>query len=240
MSVHTLHRLRVMSLNIRKELREQGAAHLEEAVRLIEEWNPDLVGLQEVSRWLPPTSPQPALLDELLEFEITFERCSGLLPNGYGLALASRVNPDLVHEVELPGGQEPCRVQDARFSWNGHFVHLVNTRLGGSQQQRYAQVERLATRLRKYRRPVILLGDFDSAPDSNEVQALGAAGLLPARTTDPWSYRSKGLQCRSSYVMVSRHFRVEEAVVFPSATGAYQLAIATLVLADPDTGAVAL
>lgn len=239
MTIHPPLRLRVMSFNLRNDVREQDRNHLEETARLIEGWSPDLVGLQDVYRWLHRSAQPSVGLDELLGFEVAFERCSGSLTNARGLALASRINPDLVHEVELPGGHEPSRAQDARFSLNGHFVHLVNARFARSQRQRRSQAEKLAARLARYRRPVILVGDINASSDSDEGQILNQAGFLPVGVADLQNDASTGIECCSTSVMVSRHFRVEEVHTLRTRAGECRPVVATLMLTDPHAGTVA-
>jgi len=208
-------RLRVMTFNVHGGRPVAGAVDLRAVAGVIREVGPDLAGLQELHRWMPPPyvfQDQPRRLRRLLDMELYFRRSFGLGPSGFGNALLSWRKLEVVHRFRLPGGGwrpiEPRVVLEGRGRHGGRPIRVLNTHLGLSHEQRVRQVRRIADRIRGYTEPLMVLGDLNATPDSPEIELLKAAGLRDCATGEVHTFPCKNATCRLDHILVSGHFEV--------------------------------
>ena len=187
--------LRCLTLNLwgaEPPLAERMAV-VEEGLR---DYQPDVVGLQEV-REIPGQLPnQAATLAQAMGFQHVFATATPFGGGNEGLAILSRF-PIAEHEVlELPHAEPNERriLLSARIE-NGsggawiHTTHL-NYRLTHGLQ-REEQVRAIEGRLsvRTSDAPQILMGDFNARPDADEIRFLRGLTTLDGRRAyfqDAW------------------------------------------------------
>lgn len=253
-------RLRVVSFNIHSGRPASGPVDLPAIARVLRDLNPDLVGLQEVSCRLPPGGflDQVTLLRELLEMEVVFGRCFGAGPCAYGNAVLSRVPPDQVRRLRLPGAgtpravlramaarseapvrhrwrrvldaAEPRGLLDLRFTLDGRAVRLLNTHLCLSPEERREQVHFLEEELWADELPTIALGDWNATPQSPEIRALEAAGLVHCSPETVSTYPSHAPVVRIDYIMATPHFQVERGWAVATTASDHLPVVADLLL----------
>ncbi len=232
--------LTLMSYNIK--VGSWTAGGLEAVAAVIAGVNPDIVALQEVDRGMARTGniDQAAWLSERLGCHAVFAPASGGAAFGveygeYGIAMLSR-RPIIEHERRLlyhrplPPEQRPARyhaeqraVLGCTVDFDGTLLDVFCTHFDLSEDQRMHQAAEVAEFCTSWHpgRPVVLMGDFNAAPDSAEVATLRRAlrdvfheqgiggderltfpsGALGSRTEDGWSGAI-------DYVFVSPHIRV--------------------------------
>ncbi|MGV3720023.1 MAG: endonuclease/exonuclease/phosphatase family protein [Actinomycetota bacterium] len=208
-------RLRVMTFNVHGGRPAVGAVDLKAVAAVIREVGPDLAGLQELHRWMPPPyvfQDQPHRLRKLLDMEVYFRRSFGLGPSGFGNALLSWRKLELVHRRRLPGGGwrqiEPRVLLEGRGRHGKQRIRVLNTHLGLSHSERLRQVRRIAERIRRYTEPVVLMGDFNATPDSPEIELLKAAGLHDCASPNVLTFPCGEPKCRLDHILVSAQFEV--------------------------------
>jgi len=209
-------RLRVVTYNIHGGRPARGRVDLQATAAALSALQADLVALQEVHRFLLPPGvfqDQPRLLGKLLGLEARFGRCFGHGPCGYGNALLLRVPLLRLECLPLPGRGEPRALLEAEVDWHGSPVRFLNSHFSLEAESRKLQARRVAERVGTGSLPLILAGDLNAAPDSDEVRLLEAAGLRHAVPTELLSAPACEPRWRIDYLMVSRHFHVERGFV---------------------------
>lgn len=226
-------RLRVMTFNIHGGRPRVGPADLPAVARVIAEQQPDLVALQEVHRYLPRPyvfADQPRELRRLLGLETRFLPSFGMGPLGYGNAVLSRPRPARVQRWGLPSGLERRALLQARFSTAGVSFCFFNTHLGLRTAERLAQIRVVAERVRRAGLPVILAGDLNAGPESEELRLLQEAGLEHCLPPEVLTFPCDRPHCRLDYLLVSPLFQVERAFIVETEVSDHLPVVADLVL----------
>jgi endonuclease/exonuclease/phosphatase family metal-dependent hydrolase len=212
-------RFRVATYNIHGGRPIQGPVDLPAIAETVAGLDADLVGVQEVHRYMPPPGvwqDQPWKLSRLLAREVTFRRSFGAGTTGYGNAIVSAAKPEAVRLTRLPGAGEPRALLEGRWTLDGRAFRFLNTHLGLTVEARLAQVRAIVAELRREDGPLILVGDLNALPDSEELRLLDADGLAQAGPPELFTISSDRPDRRIDYVLVSPHFRVVEAFTVPS------------------------
>ncbi len=170
-------KLRILTYNIQIGRAPGGsysdptAAHLDKTANVIKTAAPDVAGLQEVDC---KTERSGVSVDQLGELS----RETGLigtfapkikLPGGdYGVGTLSKIAPIQARFVHMQGSSHTRVLQILEFE---RFV-FFNTHLPLSQEKRLAAVAVIEEEAKKYEKPIILVGDLNAEPDSQEIQEL--------------------------------------------------------------------
>ena len=173
-------RLRVMSYNIHHGQGTDGKIDLERLARVINSVEPDLVGLQEVDNDVPRSQHihQAEELGELTELMHTFSSSIPLNEGLYGNAALRRWNAGSVNNA-LPNpdnGEQRCILkmdikpgkQYSNFYFlNTHFDHRPK------ETSRLESAKFINEWVKEHgETPMILVGDFNSRPDSETQKEL--------------------------------------------------------------------
>src|SRR5262249_20989379 len=186
--------LKVMTFNIQHGIDGTNRYNLTSAITAIARAQPDVVGLQEVTRNHPSYAcdDQPARIADGVRaatgqnWEIAYQQewftpdvsCQaggrGSGPETEGLALLTRRGLSGSTMVTLPDSR--IGMQTAVRDAYGVPVVVTHLTSGGSASgTRRQQIDRLLTWTRGFGEPVILIGDFNAAPEAPELQpVLGA------------------------------------------------------------------
>lgn len=170
-------KLKILSYNLRfGEL-----ASLEELAAFIKEQNPDIVALQEVDcRTYRDRAPKQHGKDFATELGFRTGMLSAYgktIPYAggyYGIAILSKFPLAKVERFFLPkieSGSEQRAVLVANVEYReGEFITFASTHLSHSNAaERQVQVEKLNEVLLVQSYPVIVAGDFNARPDSEEI-----------------------------------------------------------------------
>lgn len=229
-------RLKVLSYNLRfGEL-----ASLEELADFIKTQDPDVVALQEVDcRTYRDRTPKQHGKDFITELGFR----TGLLPafgktipyadGYYGIGILSKYPMALVERIYLPkteNGKEQRAILVANVEFQeGRYITFACTHLDYTNTlERQAQVKMLNDVLLKRPYPVILCGDFNARPNSEEIvsgmaewkQLDDMGSTVPAK--DPkykidyiWGYpknKWKGMEATTYKVLLSDHLPISAVV----------------------------
>jgi endonuclease/exonuclease/phosphatase family metal-dependent hydrolase len=184
--------------------------------RELERLSPDIVGLQEVLRFQPDASTEPPLTaqnDQLTEiadglgYQLAYSEASdygqGLK---FGNGLLSRYPIVAVNSVPLPGGEsgEKRSLLHARCETPYGILPVFVTHLnwkfhhGSIRQRQVAFIAQRVAELAPIRGtdlPPVLVGDFNAAPDADEIRFLTGLCALEGKTVyfaDAWSFAGEG------------------------------------------------
>ncbi|MGH3736700.1 MAG: endonuclease/exonuclease/phosphatase family protein [Micromonosporaceae bacterium] len=226
-------RLRVLTYNIHHGVGMDRRLDLERIARVIAGSGADLVALQEVDRHFAPRSgfvDQAGWLGDRLGMHHAYGGSLDLDPDEpdrprrqYGNALLSRhpieeCGTTLLPRCEVSRNPEDRSLLSGQLRAGEVTVRVYTTHLHQSTQQgRLRQARRVRELIGAPAEPVILLGDFNAAPGTEEVREIGR-GLRDAwREAGRWgrghTFPAIWPRIRIDYVMASARFAVTGARV---------------------------
>jgi endonuclease/exonuclease/phosphatase family metal-dependent hydrolase len=171
--------LRVMSYNIHHGEGLDGKLDLERIAKLITDAKADIVGLQEVDRGCERTQKRdlPAELAKLTGMVVRFDKNIPHQGGEYGNAVLTKFPIKRAKNTPLKSlaNGEQRGVQQLVLDIHGREVLFMNTHLDARRDA--AEREHSATELRAIVQaagamPVILVGDFNAAPDAKSIASL--------------------------------------------------------------------
>jgi len=188
--------VRILAYNIHHGEGMDERVDLERIAALISDLRPDLVALQEVDRSVERTGfvDQATELGQLTGLTATFGEFMPYQGGHYGMAVLSRWPIVATYNHRLPEGAEPrsalaVRVRSPR---TGRELEFVGIHLYRTTGERMAQAQRLEDIYRSTQVPVILAGDFNSAPDSDVIAFLGRSWQFIQKGEDRLTFPSTG------------------------------------------------
>jgi endonuclease/exonuclease/phosphatase family metal-dependent hydrolase len=185
--------LRVMTFNICHARGMDGTVSLQHIAEEIRRSGADVIGLQEVDRFLTRshTADQPLELARLLDMDFCYSPSEDghnisnaavyIRENGkegqYGNAILSWF-PITAHQFYyLPGDGTAERRSLLRAEINAHGRSLTffNTHLGLQTPEQALQIDTVAEKIKSTFGPMILLGDFNMKPDNPLLEKVASA-----------------------------------------------------------------
>lgn len=161
---------RIMSYNIHHGQGMDNQVDIKRIGRLINQVNPEVVGLQEVDSVVNRSGNIDILqqLSEQTGMHATFGY--SILHDGgkYGNGLLTREKPINVKKIALPGANEARTAQIVELE---KYV-VVNTHLSLNGEERLQSVKIITEAVKGYDKPVFLIGDLNARPDSAPIQFL--------------------------------------------------------------------
>lgn len=238
--------IRVASFNIHHGVGLDGRLDLERIAGVIEAQAPDVIGLQEVDRHFGERSQfvdQARWLAERLDMHVVFGANLDLEPltpgaerRQYGTAILSRHRIRQWRNTLLPrpGGGEQRGLLEAVISVRGTRVRAFNTHLQhDSQAERLAQVAAIQEIVGRSRESVVLVGDLNATPDSQEIAAITqdlTDAWVEGGEGDGYTYDAATPHARIDYVLTSSDVVTLAAAVVTSDAADHLPVVADLVL----------
>lgn len=177
--------LRVMTYNIHSCIGMDGKISPERVARIIGQFQPDVVALQEVDVGRQRTGfiDQAEMIANLLEMNFSFHPALTVEEEQYGIAVLSRYPMRMLKAGPLPrpGGRrllEPRGALWIAFEHNGRRAQLINTHLGLRHRERLRQIDALLGpewigASDGANGPLILCGDLNAIPHSAVCRKIG-------------------------------------------------------------------
>lgn len=171
--------LRVMTYNVHAGKGTDGEPGLERIAAVIRAAKPDIAGIQEVDSVTGRSFSvdQARELGRLTGLHAVFGGAIDHDGGRYGVALLSKRKPLRHYSVPLPGEEERRVLLVADF---GDYA-VFNTHLSLNASSRQESVEIISSEAAKFDKPVIMTGDFNALPGSQEM----------ARLTEKWEMLSQ-------------------------------------------------
>jgi glycerophosphoryl diester phosphodiesterase len=236
----------VATYNIHHAAGTDDVLDLERIAREIERGGAEIVGLQEVDRHWSERSQfvdQAQWLADRLGMEVAYGANLDLDPPApgqprrqYGTAILSQHPIVYSRNIHLPRPEngEQRGLLEAGIDVGGVRLRVANTHLQhNSAVERRAQTERIVELLRPARNPIVLMGDLNAPPGTQEL-----APLSP-RFVDAWprggegdgfTYPAEGPTARIDYVLTTADVDVSDARVLTSPASDHAQLVADLVL----------
>lgn len=207
----------VMTYNVRNGVGLDGQRDHARIAGVIKSRKPDFVGIQEVDS-MTNRANRAYVLGEIAD-------AAGMIPSFapaikydgglYGIGLLSENRPDSIKSIPLPGREEQ------RTLIVGYFRDYViaNTHLSLTPEDALESVGIIRELLGEEKnRPVILMGDLNSHPDSPVIKELSRDFTIIS--PDATSFPANDPNERIDYIMISKStsFTPGTAEVIPAAT----------------------
>lgn len=227
--------LRVMTYNIHSCAGMDGKVRPERVARVINQFDPDVVAVQEVDCHRPRTGghDQAQLIADHLRMNHVFEAMFEEEKERYGIAIFSKHPLNLVKAGYLTKAESGIFREARGAIWvqvdmeGRKSFHFINTHFGLGRGERVRQVRELLgpdwLGAIPRNEPVILCGDLNAGPKSpvfrqlqdrlDDCQGAREVGARPKAT-----FSSINPFLRLDHIFVSHHFRVESVEVPRSPT----------------------
>ena len=217
--------VRVMTFNVRMgcghddpfELSKGSLGHLPQCAEVIRKANPDLVAVQEIDCKTDRAGgvDQTAELARLCGLHGTFVAKTPRPGGQYGLALLSRKKPLSVEKVLMPGKIHTRCLMICEFD----DCIVANTHFPLSDEKCREAAEIVCRTLRGKTKPVVLMGDLNSDPDTQAIAVLKREFRIlsdPAVRTWPAKRPDRTID----YIMIDRAHADSAIVDRPSVVAA--------------------
>lgn len=169
--------IRIITYNVHSCIGMDGKISPERTARMIAQYSPDIVALQELDVGQKRTEDidQAHLIAKKLQMEFHFHPTMHVEKGLYGNAVLTYLPMRLIKADKLPGlphkpSLEPRGALWVAISVNGAEIQLLTTHLGLRPAERIAQAKALLgsdwLAHPECREPVILCGDFNATPRS--------------------------------------------------------------------------
>ena len=183
--------LRVMSYNIHVGVGMDKKLDLERIADVIDNEHADLVGLQEVDRFVKRTELRDEILElvKLTGMEYAFAHNLDYQGGQYGVAILSRFPIQKIDHRKYENLREAERrgMLRVEVKVDNRIINFVTTHLDYQYEDgRVFETEQLLKFLQNVRGPLIVVGDF------NDETSGGAYKLMLRKFADAWSTAKEG------------------------------------------------
>ncbi len=227
-------RLLVMTYNIEGHAELIRGDHIARVADVINEIQPDVVGLNEVHRrtWQSRFSDTVDELRRRTRMNAVFGESYQQLGGQFGNAILTR-GRIVSHDVyKLPGIGEPRSLLEATIDIGGGQIEFYVTHLAAWEQLnrgiRGDQLECLAHHVRASAHPFVLTGDINAPPESPEVASFLKKPFLQicGKDIEP---TQKIMKSRIDYIFADRGWRILQARTLDTGPSDHRPVIAELV-----------
>lgn len=201
--------IRVMSYNIHHGISMEGKLNIEGIADVIKESGAQIVGLQEVDNGFIRSlfQDQAKELAERLDMYYYFGENFALLGAGYGNAVLSKFPIVSASNLQLGGKKEQRGVISAGIDIYGKEVNFLVTHLSRNRSVRDVQVQQIMRYINIIEDEVILVGDFNSIPGTEEIMYIERKLKETARELgkeDLYTFTGRdGVGARIDYIFLS-------------------------------------
>ncbi len=194
--------MRLVTYNIRHARGLDGRISTRRIARVLESFDADVIGLQEVWRW-PLVLDQPARLASLLDMHEAFQLNVAYGFYRQGNLVLARGPLEIEESIRLPGLREPRGALVTKVEIHGIPVRFVSTHLSLHRASRGRAIAQLASQL-PLDEPMVLAGDMNCGV--TELAPL--ARVLNMVSDPPPTFTSRAPKVAIDHVMYSNHWRL--------------------------------
>ncbi len=208
--------IRVMSYNIHHGISMDGKLNLERIAEIIEKSGAHIVGLQEVdNRFIRSFfQDQAKKLAEMLDMYYYFGENFTLLGASYGNAVLSKFPIMNASNLQLGGSKERRGAICAGIDIYGKEVNFLVTHLSRNRSIRDVQVQQIRRYINLLEDEVILVGDFNSVPGTEETMYIERRLKEAAKEADKeglYTFVNRdGTKARIDYIFLSPSITVSD------------------------------
>lgn len=211
------------------------AVNLDNVVKLIQDEDLDICGLQEVYNQTyegNKLGEQVKYIGEKLGYHYMFGKAidwAGNPQNGYGVALVSKypivdcrtvfVKLDPAKKTDPKIYYEDRVVMVVDLMVDGKVLTVINTHFGLAPEERLLAIDAIRNEATKVKNPLVLMGDLNLTPDSNdykllsEIPNLNDTAALLGDKMHPNTFPSDKHTCKIDYMFTSDDVKVKDIKV---------------------------
>lgn len=227
--------IRAATYNIRHACGIDERVDLDRIAQVIAGLQADIIGLQEVDDGWSRSGmvDQARYLADQLGMQYVFGTAFSRGSSRFGNAVLSRYPIVFWDQFRLPSVKEPRTLVRTRIDLGGQDIEFCNVHLGLSVGERLGHINEIIIPTLESIWPLILVGDFNSRPDSPEALRLRTilADICPLKGY--YTYPSSRPDERIDYIMVSGQISPVEAGVISSGASDHCPLAATLNIQTP-------
>ncbi len=172
-----------MTFNIQQGFDRQGIVNFEKVAEIIEATKANIVGLQETDTLRPTSSGRDVV--EWLGWRLGLHYYEGpkTRDSTFGNGLLSAFSIVATETIILPSEGELAVLIKAKISVNEGILNIFVAHFGETEMDRLSQAAKTAQIIKQTTGPLILLGDFNSEPQSVQIKTIIQAGVIDAYAT---------------------------------------------------------
>ncbi|MFD0697572.1 endonuclease/exonuclease/phosphatase family protein [Paenibacillus sp. GCM10027628] len=179
----------IMTFNIHHGEGLDGKVNLYRIAEFLKKQHADVIALQEVDRYRLRSGyvDQALELAQLLGMHVCFSASLSYSVGQYGNAILSRYPIVNSARTLLPGDKERRSVLTATLHVGSEDIHIADTHLGLSTEDRTVQMKQISEILAPIQGPLIIAGDFNTDKDpsslSSQLRQISTLPLLHGLTS---------------------------------------------------------
>lgn len=211
--------LKVLTYNIKHGLGNSNRVDLTRILEVIKNSKADVIGLNEVDRYQPRSRfrNQASWLARKLKMEYRFTPGYRRFFGQAGNALLSRFPILRSESIPLTSfGEQRVALKISTHIGSAEVV-IISTHLGLSPDERIIQIKELMDLIEKEETPVILIGDFNALPESQEVKIVAnrLSDVMQGNSSQA-TFPSVNPNARIDYIFISENCVIINANIIGS------------------------
>jgi endonuclease/exonuclease/phosphatase family metal-dependent hydrolase len=209
----------VMTYNIQQGFDEFGNVNFNTVANNIRLSNPWIVGLQETDTLRMSSSNRDVM--EWLGNELLMHSYAGPLTKDstFGNGMLSKFELVSKETLILTSEGGLAVLQVITVSINNQVINVLNAHFGVSEIDRTVQAQETRDLIETLNDPVILMGDFNSEPDSSQMQLLYDIGMINAMEYGGANYTATNFGGSNIDFVMYRDLTLISAEVYSDLTG---------------------
>ncbi|SCX94188.1 endonuclease/exonuclease/phosphatase family protein [Alkaliphilus peptidifermentans] len=213
--------LKIMTYNIHHGKNLLGRDTLNIIADLIKETDADIIGVQEADNGIYRSKfrDQMKYLAEYLSMYYVYGDNLSFLGGQYGNGILSKYPITSYENLLLPSKREQRGLLSATIDVHEKEVQFMVTHLGLNQAERIRQIDTIKKHMEIIPREIILMGDFNATPDTDEIRTLSKkmvdTGYVSDNNNQP-TFDLPILSGRIDYIFLSPSIQLEEYNVIKS------------------------
>ncbi len=228
--------LTFLSFNIHSAKDKNGDVKLDAIIEEIRESGADVVGLQEVERFMPRSGykDQIKLIAEALGYFYYYGGNLNILGARYGNAILSKYPIAASGNIKLPKNKlEPRGLIEAMIDVEGIGINVYVTHLGLDAEERMKQIRFINDRIAERSERTVLMGDFNNRLDSPEMEYLSAdftdaAVFMSSDDRFTYSLYQEAPSLRLDRIYISQDLSITDYAILPSRVSDHARVIVTI------------
>ncbi|MBB6217929.1 endonuclease/exonuclease/phosphatase family metal-dependent hydrolase [Anaerosolibacter carboniphilus] len=200
--------LNIMSFNIHHGKNKLGFYTLDHIGKLIIDHQIDIVGLQEVDKYVVRSKFEDQVKKIASETSMYYAFAPNMRLMGaeYGNAILSKYPIESYQNVKLPGFREKRGLLVSKIHVGDQTINFLVTHLGLTKEEKLNQFNVLRQYVEYFGEKTILVGDFNSRPDHEGIQQIKYQLIDAAADTEEYyqhTYDGIVIKNRIDYIFIS-------------------------------------
>jgi endonuclease/exonuclease/phosphatase family metal-dependent hydrolase len=200
--------LNVMSFNIHHGKDKFGYYNLKQIGKLIADHQIDIVGLQEVDKYVVRSKFEDQVKKMATETSMYYAFAPNMRVMGaeYGNAILSKYPIESYQNVKLPGFREKRGLLISKINVGDQTINFLVTHLGLTKEEKLNQFNVLKQYVEYLGEKTILVGDFNSRPDHEGIHHMRYQLVDAAADTENYhqhTYDGIVIKSRIDYIFIS-------------------------------------